>query len=223
MTLLGQVSAADTVLSLALLAVGTAPCVRAHSHRRWEVPGVALATAVVVGWVLAESVRPVLLVVVRGTGVHVGDLLSVPAAPLVLSLSFRGAAALVDAVLWDMDGLLVDTEPLWTVAQVELADRLGGTWDDAVKAAVIGTRLDVAVPTILRWFEPPAGPAEVAEASAWLLDRMVRLTPIPAHSCRGRPSSSPGWPKRTSRRRWSRPPTASSSTPSSRKVSDHSR
>jgi HAD superfamily hydrolase (TIGR01509 family) len=81
----------------------------------------------------------------------------------------------MDAVLWDMDGLLVDSEPLWTIAEIELAAELGGTWDDEVKAAVVGTRLDVAVPTILRWFGAPAGPAEVAQTSAWLLDRMVTL------------------------------------------------
>jgi HAD superfamily hydrolase (TIGR01509 family) len=79
------------------------------------------------------------------------------------------------AVLWDMDGLLVDSEPLWTLAEIELAARLGGTWDDEIKALVVGTRLDVAVPTILRWFGAPAGPAEVAETSSWLLDRMVEL------------------------------------------------
>ena len=32
----------------------------------------------------------------------------------------------LQAVLWDMDGLLVDTEPVWTVAEMELAERLGG-------------------------------------------------------------------------------------------------
>lgn len=79
------------------------------------------------------------------------------------------------AVLWDMDGLLVDSEPVWTRAEVELAERLGGVWDDEVKAAVVGTRLDVAVPTILRWFGEPATPDQVAETSQWLLDRMVGL------------------------------------------------
>ena len=79
------------------------------------------------------------------------------------------------AVLWDMDGLLVDSEPLWTIAEIELAAQLGGTWDDQIKAAVVGTRLDVAVPTILRHFGAAHGPAEVAETSAWLLDRMVQL------------------------------------------------
>jgi HAD superfamily hydrolase (TIGR01509 family) len=81
----------------------------------------------------------------------------------------------VEAVLWDMDGVLVDSEPLWTVAEIELAALLGGTWSDEIKALVVGTRLDVAVPAILRFFGAKDTPAQVAETSAWLLDRMVEL------------------------------------------------
>ena len=79
------------------------------------------------------------------------------------------------AVLWDMDGVLVDSEPLWTVAEAELAATLGGTWDADIKAQVVGTRLDVAVPTILRWFGAPDDAEQVAATSAWLLHRMVAL------------------------------------------------
>jgi HAD superfamily hydrolase (TIGR01509 family) len=32
------------------------------------------------------------------------------------------------AVLWDMDGTLVDTEPNWGIAEVALAERHGGSW-----------------------------------------------------------------------------------------------
>ncbi len=81
----------------------------------------------------------------------------------------------VQAVLWDMDGLLVDTEPTWTVAEEELALRLGGRWSDALKAQVVGTRLEVAVPTILRWYDVEPEPDVVAKTSAWLLARMVTL------------------------------------------------
>lgn len=81
----------------------------------------------------------------------------------------------MDAVLWDMDGVLVDSEPLWTVAEIELAAQLGGTWSHEIKALVVGTRLDVAVPTILRFYGAADTPAQVAETSAWLLRRMVEL------------------------------------------------
>lgn len=78
-------------------------------------------------------------------------------------------------MLWDMDGLLVDTEPLWTVAEVELAAELGGTWNDQLKAAIVGTRLDVAVPAILEHYGRDTDPGTVAWASEWLLNRMVQL------------------------------------------------
>jgi HAD superfamily hydrolase (TIGR01509 family) len=79
------------------------------------------------------------------------------------------------AVLFDMDGLLVDSEPLWTVAEIELAARLGGTWSPELKAAVVGTRLDASVPVILEWFGVASGPAEIASVSEFLLARMVEL------------------------------------------------
>lgn len=81
----------------------------------------------------------------------------------------------MDAVLWDMDGLLVDTEPVWTVAEVELARRLGGEFTPELKAAIVGTRLEVAVPTILRWYGGPTDDATVARTADWLLGRMVEL------------------------------------------------
>ena len=32
------------------------------------------------------------------------------------------------AVLWDMDGTLVDTEPYWIECEHELVNEFGGTW-----------------------------------------------------------------------------------------------
>jgi HAD superfamily hydrolase (TIGR01509 family) len=81
----------------------------------------------------------------------------------------------VDAVLWDMDGLLVDSEPLWTVAETELADRLGGVFTPELKAAIVGTRLEVAVPTLLSRLGVEPTPPAVDDAAAWLLGRMVEL------------------------------------------------
>ena len=86
-----------------------------------------------------------------------------------------GAAGGLAAVLFDMDGLLVDSEPVWTVAEVELARSLGGEFSPELKAAIVGTRLEVAVPRILRWYDAPAAPADVDRACAWLLARMVEL------------------------------------------------
>jgi HAD superfamily hydrolase (TIGR01509 family) len=85
------------------------------------------------------------------------------------------APAPLGAVLFDMDGLLVDSEPLWTVAEDELAALHGATFTPEMKAAVVGTRLDVSVPTLLRLFGQPADPEQVARTTQVLLGRMVEL------------------------------------------------
>ena len=79
------------------------------------------------------------------------------------------------AVLFDMDGLLVDSEPVWTVAEVELAERLGGTWTDELKARIVGTRLETAVPVILAGLGHEPTPELVAGTMSDLLARMVEL------------------------------------------------
>jgi HAD superfamily hydrolase (TIGR01509 family) len=45
------------------------------------------------------------------------------------------------AVLWDMDGTIVDTEPCWDEAIQVLVDEFGGHWSDADSLALIGTPL----------------------------------------------------------------------------------
>jgi HAD superfamily hydrolase (TIGR01509 family) len=85
----------------------------------------------------------------------------------------------MDALLWDMDGLLVDTEPLWTRAEHDLAARLGGTFTPETKAAIVGTRLDVAVPRILSSFGLEATPEAVLDGAQYLLERMSELFAAP--------------------------------------------
>jgi HAD superfamily hydrolase (TIGR01509 family) len=45
------------------------------------------------------------------------------------------------AVLWDMDGTLVDTEPFWIRAESEMVAAHGGTWTEADALAVVGSDL----------------------------------------------------------------------------------
>ena len=83
-----------------------------------------------------------------------------------------------------MDGLLLDSEPSWTVAQVELAAQLGGQWTDELKARVVGTRLEVSVPVVLAGLGHEPAPELVSRTVSSLLARMVELfeagvTPLP--------------------------------------------
>jgi HAD superfamily hydrolase (TIGR01509 family) len=96
-------------------------------------------------------------------------------------MSARGLNGLVtghplSAALFDMDGLLVDSEPLWSVAEAELAARYGAVWDAEIKARCIGTALPDAVPMMLDYFGVAAPTDdELIAAQEFLLGRMVEL------------------------------------------------
>ena len=51
------------------------------------------------------------------------------------------SAPLPNAVLWDMDGTLVDTEPYWMECEFALAEKYGGTWSREHALAVVGGAL----------------------------------------------------------------------------------
>ncbi|GAB2836729.1 HAD family hydrolase [Microbacterium insulae] len=46
------------------------------------------------------------------------------------------------AVLWDMDGTLVDTEPYWMAAETPLVESFGGTWSHAQALSLVGMGLE---------------------------------------------------------------------------------
>lgn len=45
------------------------------------------------------------------------------------------------AVLWDMDGTIVDTEPYWIECEYALVEAHGGTWSDEHARALVGNNL----------------------------------------------------------------------------------
>lgn len=53
-------------------------------------------------------------------------------------------AALPAAVLWDMDGTLVDTEPYWMAAEGALVERFGGTWSHEQALTLVGQGLETS-------------------------------------------------------------------------------
>ncbi|MFC8683372.1 HAD family hydrolase [Microbacterium ureisolvens] len=46
------------------------------------------------------------------------------------------------AVLWDMDGTLVDTEPYWMAAETPLIESFGGTWSHEQALGLVGLGLE---------------------------------------------------------------------------------
>lgn len=84
-----------------------------------------------------------------------------------------GAASLsLAAVMFDMDGLLVDSEPLWFRAESAVMERLGGSWAAADQHALVGGSMASTVRHLLGRATRPAKPDVVAR---WLTDAMVEL------------------------------------------------
>ena len=52
------------------------------------------------------------------------------------------------AVLWDMDGTLIDTEPYWMGAETELVEAHGGVWTREDGLAMVGNPMAVCAPIL---------------------------------------------------------------------------
>ncbi|MGL5858567.1 MAG: HAD family hydrolase [Angustibacter sp.] len=68
---------------------------------------------------------------------------------------------LPSAVLWDMDGTLVDTESYWMAAERELVERHGGTWSAAHGEQLVGLDLLLAAEYIRRHGPVPLEPERI--------------------------------------------------------------
>jgi HAD superfamily hydrolase (TIGR01509 family) len=77
----------------------------------------------------------------------------------------------LEAVLFDMDGLLVDTEPLWFETETEVMARLGAPWSTADQQSLLGGSMEKTVAYLLARATRPVPPAEVAR---WMMDGMLR-------------------------------------------------
>ena len=62
----------------------------------------------------------------------------------------------LQAVLWDMDGTLVDTEPIWWDAEMDTLNRLGARWTVDDCKSMIGSDLDASAEVWLGRIPPGA-------------------------------------------------------------------
>lgn len=74
------------------------------------------------------------------------------------------------AVLWDMDGTLVDTEPYWMAVEEEIAAEAGGTWTRQDAMQLVGNDLLVSGRYLKEKLGLSESPEEVVER---LLDGVV--------------------------------------------------
>ena len=61
-----------------------------------------------------------------------------------ISVASADASPALKAALWDMDGTLVDTEPYWIAAEIELVRAHGGHWDEEMAKSLVGSALETS-------------------------------------------------------------------------------
>jgi HAD superfamily hydrolase (TIGR01509 family) len=83
-----------------------------------------------------------------------------------------GTGGVTEGVMFDMDGLLIDSEPLWLEAETAVMARLGADWTTADQAQLLGGSLVRTVRYLLGKATRPASPGQVAE---WLMTRVTEL------------------------------------------------
>lgn len=78
----------------------------------------------------------------------------------------------LEAVLFDMDGLLVDSEPLWFEVEHSVMARLGGHWTEADQRKLVGGSLHTSVGYLIS-----RGTRDVShdEVAGWLISGMADL------------------------------------------------
>jgi HAD superfamily hydrolase (TIGR01509 family) len=77
----------------------------------------------------------------------------------------------LQAVLFDMDGLLVDTEHAWFAAERHVMAELGGAWADPDAEAMVGGPLD----RVARFMVDRVGHGDPARVEQFLVDTMADL------------------------------------------------
>jgi len=79
------------------------------------------------------------------------------------------------AVLWDMDGTLVDSEKLWDVALYETAEWLGGTLSEPERMTLVGSNMDDTATYLLEVVGREVTPEAVAAAGDEIRRRTAGL------------------------------------------------
>lgn len=79
------------------------------------------------------------------------------------------------AVLWDMDGTLLDSEKLWDIALYELAEHLGGVLLPETRHALIGSSGPDAMAILFDALQLDDHADAVRTAESWLEDRITGL------------------------------------------------
>src|ERR1700683_2920714 len=81
----------------------------------------------------------------------------------------------LQAVLFDMDGLLVDTEPIWFEVERSVMKRLGGSWTAADQQALVGGSLKRSVDYLISRSDRPEQAPGLEVVAGWLVGGMAEV------------------------------------------------
>lgn len=79
------------------------------------------------------------------------------------------------AVLWDMDGTLVDSEKVWTVSLADTARELGGELSCAAREAMVGSNMSRTLDILFDDLRLAPSPHALDHARQWLTTRTGEL------------------------------------------------
>jgi HAD superfamily hydrolase (TIGR01509 family) len=85
-------------------------------------------------------------------------------------MRFPAAGSPLKAVLWDMDGTIVDTEPYWIAAEHALVEAHGGTWSHDQAMQLVGQSLTFSAGLL----QEPGVELEIREIIDTLTAQVVR-------------------------------------------------
>ena len=80
----------------------------------------------------------------------------------------------VEAVVFDLDGLLLESEQEWSAAKRELTDKRGGTWTDAAEHEMLGMSSTEWSRYMRDQLDLPLEPEEISDAVVAILMRRYR-------------------------------------------------
>lgn len=83
----------------------------------------------------------------------------------------------LQAVLWDMDGTLIDSEPAWVLAQRRLVEQHSGIWTDEDWTALIGSDM----PTTAAAISAKGVPGSAAEITRALTEQVAEALRTAIH------------------------------------------
>ena len=87
----------------------------------------------------------------------------------IFALNFK----MVKAVIFDMDGLLIDSEPLWREAEIKVFNSIGLEFNDRMCRETMGMRIDEVVlfwHNQFKWVSP-----SIDEVANQIVDELVKL------------------------------------------------